>query len=298
MRSPPASLILDLPGAELTPEDKEILTHPFVAGVILFSRNYTAPAQLKNLCQAIQATRKMPLTIMVDQEGGRVQRFREGFTRLPAMASFGELYDTDPLTACQSAQETAYVMASELLALGVNRSLAPVLDLNKGVSAAIGDRAFHRDPQVVVNLAKSYIAGMTSAGMAPVAKHFPGHGSVVADSHIALPADDRSWQEIANEDLLPFVSLIQEKIPAMMAAHIVFPQIDAHPVGFSRHWLQTILRKKLGFKGHIFSDDLNMEGANISTHFVDRVNAAQEAGCDFVLLCNNRPAVIQVLNTR
>ena len=290
------SLIIDLSSMELTPEEQELLAHPLVGGVVLFSRNYDSLMQLKSLCKHIRMARKKPLLIMVDQEGGRVQRFINEFTRIPYMSVFGDLYDENKQAACEAAQDCGWLMASELLAAGIDFSLAPVLDLNKGISSIIGQRAFHKDPHVVAQLAIAFIQGMREAGMAATGKHFPGHGSVSLDSHIAMPADERSLAEIEREDLKTFAELIPAGISAIMAAHIRFPNIDNFAVGFSRFWLQDILRSRLGFTGSILSDDLTMEGANISTDYSDRVIAAREAGCDFALLCNNRNGVIQVLD--
>lgn len=290
------SLIIDVEGLSISPEDREILAHPLVGGVILFARNYASREQLNLLCQSIRDSRSSPLIIMVDQEGGRVQRFLHEFTRLPFMAVFGNLYDENPSNACRLAEDCGWVMAIELLSLQIDLSLAPVLDINKGVSSIIGERAFHANPQVVVTLANAFIKGMREAGMQAVGKHFPGHGSVVQDSHLAIPIDHRDLSTIEQDDMLAFTGMIKSGMTAMMAAHIIFPQIDQLPVGFSRVWLQQILRERLGFTGVILTDDLNMEGANISANYADRVCAAKEAGCDFALLCNNRKGVIEVLN--
>ncbi len=290
------SLIVDIAGKELTPEDTEILQHPLVGGMILFTRNYESRDQLQRLCQAIASARKQPLIIMVDQEGGRVQRFKDDFTLLPPAAEFGRVYDRNVAEGKQKALEGGYLMASELVNAGVDLSLAPVLDLNKNNTSVIGDRAFHADPHAVAELAYAFIQGMRKAGMAAVAKHFPGHGSVTLDSHKALPIDDRSLLEVEQDDLKPFATLIARGLPAVMAAHIVFSVVDERPVGFSREWLYTILRSRMGFKGLVLSDDLSMEGANISAHYEDRVKAAHEAGCDIKLLCNHRAGVVQVLD--
>jgi len=290
------SLIIDLTGQELTPNEQDLLSHPLVGGVILFTRNYQSRTQLQTLCQQIRASRPTPLLIMVDQEGGRVQRFIPEFTRLPAMGKLGEYYTNHPEMACELAKDCGWLLATELLSVGVDLSLAPVLDLNKKMNQVIADRAFSAHPQTIVALAQAFIAGMQEAGMAATAKHFPGHGGVALDSHIALPTDERSLAAILQEDLVPFTYFIKNHIPAVMAAHIVFPQVDLLPVGFSRMWLQTILRDRLQFSGAIFSDDLNMEGANISANYADRFLAAREAGCNFILLCNNRDGVIQVLD--
>jgi beta-N-acetylhexosaminidase len=209
---------------------------------------------------------------------------------------FGNQYIDNPTMALMQAKEGGARMAAELLAAGIDLSLAPVLDVNKGLNSVIGNRAFHTDPTVVALLARAFMQGMQEAGMAATGKHFPGHGSVTLDSHVALPVDERSLEEVAAHDLIPFAQLIRDGMPAMMAAHIVFPQIDSVPVGFSRIWLHDILRQRLNFTGVIFSDDMNMEGANISTNYADRVLAAREAGCDFVLLCNQRDGVIASLD--
>lgn len=295
------SLIIDLEGKDLTSEERELLAHPLVGGVILFTRNEESRRQLKHLCQQIRSSCKNPLLIMVDQEGGRVQRFSNEFTRLPCMGHFGKIYDENPDTAGALAKDCGRLMATELLSVGIDFSLAPVLDLNKGMNTVIGERAFHSDPQVVIHLAKSFIQGMQVAGMASVGKHFPGHGSVTLDSHVTIPIDERSLSAIEQEDMKPFEELIKMDISGVgmtgiMAAHIQFPNVDKLAVGFSHRWLQDILRAHLRFTGPIFTDDLNMEGANISADYADRVAAARDAGCDFALLCNNRHGVIQVLD--
>jgi len=290
------ALIIDLESKTLSQEEQELLAHPLVGGVILFTRNYDSRAQLQTLCQHIRACRKQPLLIMVDQEGGRVQRFIPEFTRLPAMRTFGQMYDDQPHEACTQARQTGWLMAAELLSVGIDLSFAPVLDVDKGLSSVIGDRAFHTAPQAIIRLAGAFIQGMAEAGMAATGKHFPGHGSVSLDSHVAVPVDPRTLNEIEQGDLIPFAALIASGLKAIMAAHIIFPAVDERPVSFSRQWLQVILREQLRFSGVIFSDDLNMEGANISANYADRVAAAREAGCDFVLLCNQRKGVIQVLN--
>lgn len=289
-------LIIDIEGKDLSPEDSEILNHPLVGGIILFTRNYDSPEQIKFLCHKIRATCQHPLLIMVDQEGGRVQRFINGFTRLPSMSLFGQFYDDNPNHASRLATDCGWLMAAELLSVGVDMSLAPVLDLNKGLNSVIGERAFHSNPYTVIHLAKAFIQGMHEAGMATTGKHFPGHGAVYADSHIAVPLDNRPLSQVENEDMIPFIEMIQAGISAIMPAHIIFPEIDKLPVGFSSIWLKDILRSRLNFKGVIFSDDLNMEGANISSDYADRMLAARDAGCDFTLLCNNRYGVIQVLD--
>lgn len=290
------SLIIDLKEALLLPEEKELLAHPLVGGVILFKRNYQSYQQLKNLCRSIRVSRKQSLLIMVDQEGGRVQRFLNEFTPLPEMAMFGKLSDNNPKLACLLARECAWLMAHELLTADIDLSLAPVLDLNKGISSVIGNRAFHSHPSIVAQLANEFIQGMREAGMATTGKHFPGHGSIILDSHIAMAIDNRSLKTIEQEDMLPFANMIKAGITAIMASHIIFTQVDALSVGFSHFWLKEILRSRLQFKGPILTDDLNMEGANISMNYSDRVIAARGAGCDFTLLCNNHKGVVQVLD--
>lgn len=297
MRNNLGCFIIDLVSSELSPEEQELLQHPLIGGVILFTRNYESRAQLVHLCSSIRSCRKSPILIMVDQEGGRVQRFIHEFTRIPAMNHFGVLYERNKSEALSLTRQCGELMASELLSCGVDLSLAPVLDLNKGLNTVIDTRAFHSEAEVVITLAKAFIHGMSNVGMAATGKHFPGHGSVTADSHHALPIDKRTLDEVTFDDMRVFQALIRtHHLQAVMAAHIVFPEVDDRTVGFSRRWLHNILRKQLGFNGVIFSDDLNMAGAQISSNYVDRFIAARDAGCDFVLLCNNRSAVIQVVD--
>jgi beta-N-acetylhexosaminidase len=290
------SLVIDIAGTSLSPEDKEIIAHPLVGGLIFFTRNYENRAQLTSLTKEIRAVRLDPILIMSDQEGGRVQRFIPEFTRLKPMGEFGDNYQADPKAALEQAKAQAKIMAEELLSTGIDFSLAPVLDLNKNLNAVIGDRAFSGDANVVIALSQAFVAGMREAGMAAIGKHFPGHGSVLTDSHVEKPTDTRLLPEILQTDLVPFSALIKAGISAIMAAHITFPSVDDRPAGFSRRWLQDILRKQLGFQGTIFTDDLNMAGAAISINYADRVVAAREAGCDFALLCNNREGVVQTLD--
>lgn len=289
-------VILDLIGTELSQEERELLQHPSVGGVILFARNYVTTTELIQLCHAIRQSRSTPLLIAVDQEGGRVQRFRDRFTRIPSMGQIGKMYDHSPLVALKTAETCGWIMASELLATGIDLSFAPVLDLNKELNLVIGDRAFHSKPSNVIALAKSVMYGMHAAGMAATGKHFPGHGSVTVDSHLELPVDMRNINEMATEDLQPFIELIWAGLNAIMPAHIIFPKIDNNPVGFSPYWLQKILRKQYHFSGMIFSDDLNMSGAAISGDYSDRASAALEAGCDMILICNNRTAAVNILD--
>lgn len=289
----PGALMLDLEGTTLTEAEKELLAHPHVGGIILFARNYQNVAQVTALVQAMRAIRP-ELIIAVDQEGGRVQRFREGFVTLPPMKVLGDLYDSAPDEARQRSYQCGWLMASEVLATGVDISFAPILDVDCGISEVIGNRAFHADPQIAVKLLREFIRGMHDAGMAATGKHFPGHGSVAADSHIALPVDDRSWAEIEAHDLLPFAALARE-LQGIMPAHVIYSKVDPHPAGFSTFWLQDILRERLNFDGVIFSDDLSMEGAVATGSFSERANAALEAGCDMVLVCNHRVGALEVL---
>jgi beta-N-acetylhexosaminidase len=288
-------LMLDVAGTELTDDDRRRLSHPLVGGVILFKRNYQDPTQLIALTSEIHALKSAPLLIGVDHEGGRVQRFREGFTRLPTMRTFGEIRNEHPQQARHLARETGFVLASELRAHGIDFSFAPVLDLDYGASSVIGDRAFHADPHVVFELGQAVMLGMKDAGMAACGKHFPGHGYVVADSHVAIPVDERSLAEIARTDLVPFRLMIEAGLAAIMPAHVIYPRVDERPAGFSRRWLQKILRGELGFDGAIFSDDLCMEAASVAGGVVGRVTAALEAGCDMALVCNRPDLADEVI---
>jgi beta-N-acetylhexosaminidase len=288
-------VMLDLVGTEMTPEEKERLRHPLVGGVILFTRNYQSPAQLARLTAEIHAVRTPPLLIAVDHEGGRVQRFREGFTRLPPMRELGRLWDDHPQRARNLARQTGWVLAAELRASGVDFSFTPVLDIDYGASGVIGDRAFHRNPQAIAELAHGLMLGLKQGGMATVGKHFPGHGFVRADSHLEVPVDDRDFADIEMEDLVPFRQMIDFGMAAVMPAHVIYPKVDSRPAGFSRVWLKDILRGHLGFDGVIFSDDLSMEGASVAGGMVERANVALEAGCDMVLACNNPAAADELL---
>ncbi len=277
-------VMLDVVGTTLSDDDLSRIRHPLTGGVILFARNYTDRAQLTALCAAIHAARPGVL-IAVDHEGGRVQRFRsDGFTRLPAMRKLGELWDRDVLGACKAATALGYVLAAELRACGVDLSFTPVLDLDYGESEVIGDRAFHRDPRTVTLLAKSVNHGLQLAGMANCGKHFPGHGFVAADSHIAIPIDERDPQDILKEDAAPY-GWLGMSLSGVMPAHVIYPKFDSQPAGFSKKWL-SLLRSDLGFDGVIFSDDLSMEGASVAGTVVQGAHAALSAGCDMVLVCN------------
>jgi len=287
--------MLDIEGTRLTREERKLLQHPAVGGVILFSRNYTAPEQLEALSREIHGIRNPHLLIAVDHEGGRVQRFREGFTPLPPPARYGELYRHHAAQALRLAELGGWLMASELRCCGVDFSFAPVLDLARGISEVIGDRAFSGDPEGVSRLAHAWMRGCHSAGMAVVGKHFPGHGGVSADSHTDLPVDGRRFEEIEMEDLRPFESMIKAGMEAIMPAHVIYERADPNPAGFSEFWLQRVLRWQLGFQGVIFSDDLNMTAAQAAGGYARRAQAALAAGCDMVLICNNRPAALEVL---
>jgi len=288
--------MLDLQGTELTAEETELLRHPLVGGVILFTRNYANLEQLLALVASIKSVRDPHLLIAVDHEGGRVQRFREGFTRLPAARRIGYLFDHHHHRAKELAQNTGWLMASELRSVGIDFSFAPVLDLDFGVCDVIGDRAFHPNPETVYELSYAYIRGMAEAGMAAVGKHFPGHGAVKEDSHIDIPVDDRPFDIIYQQDIHPYRKLAKENLAAVMPAHVIYSKVDSKPAGFSRRWLQDVLRQQLQFQGVIFSDDLNMHGASVAgRNFSDRAAAAIDAGCDIILACNNREGAIDIL---
>lgn len=288
-------LMFDLSGVELTPEEHEMLCHPAAGGVILFSKNYQSPEQIQELIKQIHALRKPELLIAVDQEGGRVQRFQEGFVRLPPAGWFGEIHSINSKKARQTAQEVGWLMAAELRAVGVDFSFAPVLDLGHGSSTVIGDRSFHAKPTVVLELAHSWMRGVHEAGMAAVGKHFPGHGGVEEDSHLTLPVDRRRQEEIWMDDILPFSRMIEHGLEAIMPAHVIFENLSPELAGFSSFWLKDVLRTRLKFQGVIFSDDLTMAAADVAGDYRERANAALDAGCDMILVCNNQAGAIQVL---
>jgi beta-N-acetylhexosaminidase len=280
-----APVVLDIAGTTLTADDRRRLQHPLTGGLILFARNWTDRAQLTALTAEIKAVRPDVL-VCVDHEGGRVQRFRsDGFTHLPPMRVLGELWMRDALAATDAATACGHVLGAELRACGVDLSFTPVLDLDHGESSVIGDRAFHRDARVVAMLAKSLMHGLLLAGMANCGKHFPGHGFVKADSHLALPVDKRSLKAILADDARPY-DWLSTSLASVMPAHVVYPKVDALPAGFSERWLKRILRGDLGFQGAVFSDDLSMEGAKVAGSALDGALAALGAGCDLVLLCN------------
>jgi beta-N-acetylhexosaminidase len=287
-------LMLDIEGTALNAVETEQIKSPQVGGLILFSRNYDNPDQLKSLMTSIRALRA-DLLVAVDQEGGRVQRFREGFTRLPPMAALGRRWRQNPHHAIACAHELGWLMATELRRFDIDISFAPVLDLDWGQSSVIGDRAFGADPEVVIQLAGGVMAGMHEAGMAATGKHFPGHGWVQADSHLELPIDERSMAEIEEQDLRPFDALIRRGLDGVMPAHVVYSQVCSAPAGFSSYWLQQVLRQRLHFDGVIFSDDLSMEGASQAGSYAERCDRALAAGCDMVLVCNHPDGAGQVL---
>jgi beta-N-acetylhexosaminidase len=297
-------LIIDVQGLELTDVEREMLAHPWVGGVIYFSRNYESPDQIRALGSAIHRIKRPPgsarLLVCVDHEGGRVQRFRRGFTEIPAMSSLGRVWaDGNPdavVSALARARQAGFVLASELRGVGVDFSFTPVLDLDWGRSEIIGERAFHSDPHVVCQLAAALMHGLAIAGMRNCAKHFPGHGWPVLDSHLALPVDERSLDDILRHDVLPYARLGSPVISAIMPAHVRYTQVDDAPAGFSRIWLREILRDRLGFDGVIISDDLAMAGAAILDDVADRCEAAFTAGCDATLICNSPDLAARALD--
>jgi beta-N-acetylhexosaminidase len=281
--------MLDVEGTAVTAEERERLRHPATGGVILFRRNYESPTQITVLVATIRATRP-ELLVAVDHEGGRVQRFLDGFTHLPPAARYSSLDDPDLV------EKAGWLMAAELRAIGIDFSFAPVLDVESGISQVIGDRAFGTEPETVTRLAAAFVRGMHRAGMAAVGKHFPGHGGVVEDSHLALPVDMRALSELEQRDLKPFRVLLAEGLEGIMPAHVIYERIDPRPAGFSPFWIQTILRGQYGYTGAIFSDDLSMAGAAYAGGPVDRARLALEAGCDMVLVCNAPGAAAEVLD--
>ena len=295
-RLPLGPLVLDPAGTVLTDEDRRRMLHPTTGGVILFARNFESVAQLQALTEEIHALREPALLIGVDHEGGRVQRFRESFTMLPPMRALGSLWDRDRSAGRAAARAAGYIIAAELAAHGLDFSFTPVLDLDYGTSAVIGDRALHFDPIAVGALAAALISGLGDGGMAAVGKHFPGHGYVAADSHLAIPVDNRTLAEILRKDLAPYGPAIAAGLAGVMPAHVIYPEVDREPAGYSRVWLKDILRGRLGFEGLIFSDDLSMAGASGAGDHAARARAALDAGCDMVLLCNDAEGAERLLH--
>ena len=289
-------VMLDIEGQSLSPADRDLLREPAVGGVILFTRNFESAEQITDLVADIRALRSQPLLIAVDHEGGRVQRFREGFTRIPPMRRIGHEYDRDSESGLLAAREAGWLIASELRAVGIDLCFAPCVDLDWGVSEIIGDRAFHRKPEVVADLANAFARGLRSAGMAAVAKHFPGHGAVLADSHLKLPVDRRDYNVLL-DDMRPYERLIGNgAIAGVMLAHIVYEQIEAQPAGFSELWIQRELRSRLGFGGAVFCDDLSMKATRGYGSMAERGRLALDAGCDMILVCNDRDAAHQAVD--
>jgi beta-N-acetylhexosaminidase len=287
--------MLDMQGKSLSADDRRRFMHPLAGGVILFARNYESPRQIAELAAEIRTLRSPHLLIAVDHEGGRVQRFREGFTRLPPMRALGSIWDGHPQQARRLAHDAGFVLAAELRACGVDLSFTPVLDLDFGRSAVIGDRAFHTAPAAVTELASALVQGLRQGGMAACGKHFPGHGFVEADSHTDVPVDNRTYAEIEMADLIPFEHLIRHGLSSIMPAHVIYPKVDDKPAGFSKIWLSKVLREQMRFQGTIFSDDLSMEGARVAGGIIERAVAALDAGCDMVLVCNAPEAADELL---
>lgn len=290
-------IMLDLTGYEVTPDEKEILDHPLIGGIILFSRNYHDHQQLSELITQIKDATRNDIIIAVDHEGGRVQRFREGFSAIPAMGDIFQKCNGDFDKASEYAKQFGWLMAAEVLAFGIDISFAPVLDIN-GNSEVIGDRSFSDNPEIIIQMASRFIEGMHDAGMKSTGKHFPGHGNVQEDSHIAIPVDKRGKEEILNYDMRVFQAINDRGLlDAVMPAHVIYPEVDKLPAGFSREWIRGILRKNMNFDGVVFSDDLSMEGATVIGDFADRSKAALDAGCDMVLVCNHREGAVKVIDS-
>jgi beta-N-acetylhexosaminidase len=287
--------MIDLRGVELDSEERELLAHPLVGSVILFTRNYVDREQLNRLVADIRAARTPPLIVAVDHEGGRVQRFRKGFSALPSARLIGRRYDADREAGLELARVCGWLMAAELRACGIDLSFAPVVDIDYGVNDVIGDRAFHRDPESVAALAGAYMSGMRDAGMAATAKHFPGHGAVVADSHVALPVDRRAFADL-DGDLVPYRHLIANGLAAVMMAHILYSEVDRLPASLSGHWVRNVLRHELGFHGAVLADDLAMSGAAAVGPMLERARLALAAGCDVLPVCNDRAGVMTLLD--
>ena len=286
-------LMVDLEGIAISETEKNLLLKPEVGGVILFTRNFESVEQLISLVDEIHQLRTPKLLVAVDHEGGRVQRFHEGFSRIPAAAIYARVAKNDLEKSRQLAENAGWLMAVELRACGIDFSFAPVLDLAHGLSGVIGDRAFHSKPTTVATLAYAFMHGMNKAGMQAVGKHFPGHGGVVEDSHVAMPVDHRELDELLHSDIVPFKSMIENKLAAIMPAHVIYDKVDDKPAGYSSFWIENILRQRFGFQGAIFSDDLSMEAAGIVGGFGERADAALKAGCDMALVCNHLDGAIE-----
>jgi beta-N-acetylhexosaminidase len=295
--STPGPLMVDIAGLALTDEDRQVLKHPLVGGVILFARNYSDPKQLKALCMDIHRLRRPRLLLAVDHEGGRVQRFRVGFSRVPPMREIGRRYAENRRSGLAQGRRWGRTIGRELSAYGIDLCFAPVLDRDTGKSRVIGDRAFSGDTEVIVALARAFRKGLAEAGLAATGKHFPGHGAVVADSHVDLPVDRRSWEDIRATDLAPFVELIRDGIPSLMLAHVRYSAVDGAPASLSRHWVRKVLRQQLKYDGALFCDDLSMGGAAVAGSLHARAGQALDAGCDMLLVCNDRPGLLQLLST-
>lgn len=289
-------LMIDVAGLELTAEDRELLRHPSVGGLILFARNYAEPAQVEALVREVHALREPRLLVAVDHEGGRVQRFRDGFTRLPPMRTCGRAWQRDERRALELAATVGWCIGAELRAIGIDLAFAPVLDLDFGVSSVIGDRAFHSDPDAVARLAGACMHGLKRAGMAATGKHFPGHGGIAADSHLELPVDPRPRADLEAADLVPFRRLVEAGLPSIMMAHVVYPAVDPLPASFSARWIRGELRGALEFQGAVFCDDLSMAGAAVIGDHPERARVALEAGCDMLPICNDRAATVRVID--
>lgn len=289
-------LMIDVAGHELTAEDRELLCHPLVGGVILFTRNYHDPEQLKSLCDELLALPRQRLLLAVDHEGGRVQRFRVGFSRIPAMGTLGHLHREDAGRACVEARQHGETIGRELSAYGIDLCFAPVLDIDHGLSQIIGDRAFSAEIDVIVALARCFRAGLNAAGLAATGKHFPGHGAVTADSHLELPVDRRREDEIRATELAPFKTLIDDGIESLMMAHVRYTNIDETPASLSKRWIGDILRGELGFEGAIFCDDLSMNGAAVVGDVEARARLALDAGCDMLPVCNDRASAVTLID--
>ncbi len=285
----------DVGGLALTAEDREVLAHPLVGGVILFARNYSDPEQLRALCAELLTLKSPRLLLAVDHEGGRVQRFRVGFTRIPAMGTLGKLHEESPSKALEEAHAQGLIVGRELAAYGIDLCFAPVLDRDTGISQIIGDRAFSENPEIIVKLARAFRAGLNAAGLAATGKHFPGHGAVAADSHTELPVDRRSYADIEARDLVSFRALIEDGIESLMMAHIRYTSIDEKPASLSRRWIRGLLRTELGYNGAVICDDLNMAGAKVAGEIVERALMALDAGCDMLPICNDRESVLKLI---